>query len=131
MGGRSSEPVVAGKNPEWMAKASKCISILATESEATVGSGSVCAQAQWQSPASPNTQSPASSAAEVTDCSEGASMDRALAVEATIFLYGPSVRHIVPAASLINNTATANTHRPRWRRRRVSSDGWLKNIVKA
>jgi len=46
MGGRSSEPVVAGMNPEWRVSGAKCASILAMGSGALVGNVTECAQAQ-------------------------------------------------------------------------------------
>ncbi|UJJ58377.1 hypothetical protein [Rhodanobacter denitrificans] len=123
MGGRSSEPVMAGVNPEWMVSCAKRTCTLPIESGAVAGNVTECAQAQWQPIPSPRRQVFASSADNVLTA---ASANKVVGVAAVVDANrtpGPSATQIDPLTNLINNTATANTHNARWRRRRVSSDG--------
>jgi hypothetical protein len=46
MGGRSSEPVVAGVNPEWSVSGAKRVSTLAMGSGVLAGKVTECAHAQ-------------------------------------------------------------------------------------
>jgi hypothetical protein len=46
MGGRNSEPVVAGVNPEWKVSGAKRASIMAMGSGVLAGNVTECAQAQ-------------------------------------------------------------------------------------
>lgn len=123
MGGRNSEPVIAGVNPEWMASRAKRTCMLAMERGAVVGNVTEWAQAQWQLAPSPRRQVFASSAESVlTEVSVNKVVGAAAVAEANR-APGPSPTQIDPLTSFISNTATANTHNPRCRRRRVSSDG--------
>ena len=122
MGGRSREPVVGGVNPERIAKVSKLASTLAIESGAVVGNVTVCAHAQWQLLPSPRRQAFASSADTLAATVSTGMLAAEMVVVETNRFSGASATHTVPATNLIISTATANTHRPRWRRRRVSSD---------
>lgn len=122
MGGRNSEPVTAGTHPDERAGTGSWGSCARAGVAALEGKVIEWAQAQWQRLPSPSQQVPSSLA-------EGASMARsdevsrwAIAVESVAReVPGPSARHTVPEANLTSNTNTANTHRPRWRRSRVSS----------
>ncbi|MBN8948893.1 hypothetical protein ACFCQI_14565 [Rhodanobacter sp. FW102-FHT14D06] len=117
MGGRSSEPVMAGVNPEWMVSGAKRGSILAMDIGAVAGNVTECAQAQWQPAPSPRRQVFTSSADTVLTAVSANKVAGAAAVAKTNCARGPSATQIDPLTSLISNTATANTHRPRWRRR--------------
>jgi hypothetical protein len=123
MGGRSSESVVAGVNPEWSVSGAKRASILAMGSGVLAGKVTECAQAQWQPAPSPRRQEFASSADSMLTAASANKVVGAAAVADANRTPGPSATQIDPLTSLISNTATANTHNPRWRRRRVSSDG--------
>ena len=123
MGGRSSEPVVAGVNPEWRVSGAKRASIMAMGSGVLAGNVTECAQAQWQLRPSPRRQGFASSADTVLTAVSANKVVEAAAVAEANRAPGPSAPQIDPLTSLISNTATANTHNPRWRRRRVNSDG--------
>ncbi len=114
---------MAGVYPDAITGESKRASILAMDSKAAVGSVTVCAQAQWHPPTSPSTQLPASSLDAISITVSIDAVATMVVVAEPSRLSGPSVRQIVPAVSLISMTATAKTHNPRWRRRRVSSDG--------
>ena len=111
---------MAGVNPERKVSAAKRPSMLAMESGAVAGNVTECAQAQWQALPSPRRQAFASSADGVVTV---ASANRVVAVADVAEANrapGPSAAQIDPLTNLISNTATARTHNPRWRRRRVS-----------
>ena len=96
---------------------------MAMGSDALTGNVTEWAQAQWQLRPSPRRQEFASSAdTELTAVSANRVVGAAAVADANR-APGPSATQIDPLTSLISNTATANTHNPRWRRRRVSSDG--------
>jgi hypothetical protein len=120
MGGRSSEPVVAGVNSEWRVSGAKRASIMAMGSSVLAGNVTECAQ--WQLRPSPRRQGFAASADIVLTAVSANRVVGAAAVAEANRVPGPSATQIDPLTSLISNTATANTHNPRWRRRRVSSD---------
>src|SRR5690625_4673784 len=131
MGGRSNEPIAAGMNPGRTVGGVKLAATLPTGSGRDVGSGTECRQAQWQLATSPNKHPPRSSAVARSISVSIGMVTTVTVVDASKRFSGVSTKQTAPPTSLISNTATASIHRPRWRRRRGSSEGGDSRIARS
>lgn len=127
IGGRNREPATAGKRPASTVETRRGAPGLPTASTTVLGRPAACGQAQWQEAPSPSKQSPSPDGAWGGACTVMAETVRSRTEEPS--RWPPSARHTDPLISLISNTATTNAHRPRWRRRRLSSGRDVDGIV--